>query len=99
MQESREHTPCQLQGHRQITPRLPLCPSRMDQNQLWFPQPWLSGISLPRALALHSLYNSGCRFLRAIEVTVWRMEITGERLQQRQVLLGWGQNQKENPMA
>lgn len=71
----------------------------MDQNQLWFPQPWLSGISLPRALALHSLYNSGCRFLRAIEVTVWRMEITGERMQQRQVLLGWGQNQEENPMA
>lgn len=59
VQESREHTPCQLQGRGQITPQPPLCPSRTDQNQLWFPRPWLSGVSLPRALALHVYITAG----------------------------------------
>lgn len=59
VQESWEHTPCQLQGRGQITPQPPLCPSRTDQNQLWFPQPWLTGVSLPRALALHVYVTAG----------------------------------------
>jgi len=78
-------TPCQLQGHHQITLRLPLRRSGLDRNQLRFPQARLGGVvSPPAALAPSPLYNSGCHVLRGIEVTGLRMETTGERRQQRE---------------
>lgn len=88
VQEGREHTPCQLQGHRQITTRLSLCRPGPGWNRLWFPQLWFPqprlrrAVSLPRALTLSPLYNNGCRFLQAIEVTVLRIETTRKRRQQ-----------------
>lgn len=85
-----------MQGRHQITPQLPLCRSGPDRNQPQFSQPRLRHIvSLPRALVLSRLYNSGCRFLHAIEVTVLRMETTGERWQQREQRSCLGQGRAE----
>lgn len=83
-------------------PATPPVPIRAASEPAPVPPPWLRhAVSLPRALALSRLCNSRCRFLQAIEVTVLRMEATGERRQQweERSYLGWGQKQKGRPMA
>lgn len=69
-----------------------------------FPQPApRRAVSLPKALALSHLHNTGCSFLPAIEVTASRTETTeGEKRQQQREersCLVQGQEQQGRPSA
>lgn len=104
-QEGRELTPCQLRGCQQPAPRLPPRQPRLDGNWLQFPLASAQSccaVSLPKALALGHLHNTGCSFLPAIEVTASRTETTeGERKQQQREksCLVQGQEQQGHPRA
>lgn len=65
-QEGREHTPCQLRCCQQPAPQLPPHRPELDGNWLQFPPASAQAccaVSLPIALALSHLHNTGCSFL------------------------------------
>lgn len=104
-QEGREHTLCQLRCCQQPAPQLPPRRPELDGNWLQFPPASAQAccaVSLPIALALSHLHNTGCSFLPAIEVTASRTETTkGERKQQQEERSCpvQGQEQKGRPSA